>query len=210
MERPTGWRGIFGQGGKADSHLRKNGVGADDLFLFFGWFRRTVWQNGHLIFDPNARKGVYLIYGYLQVDYKISFTENRDNARAWMNYHPHLRLKAWNDRNNAIYLARKTLTWDKSKLSAAVFRFHDRLVLTNTTFQNNPERNRTFWRAALFPEGLFMTYHNAKSHKTEITPDGSTRYYFKAACRGQEFVIKDSSRIVDWVKPLINLARVII
>jgi len=101
-----------------------------------------------------------------------------------MNYHPRLRLKAWNDKNNAIYLAKKTLSWDKSKPGAAVFRYQDHLVLTDTTLQNNPWRNRTFWRTALFPEGLSMTYHSAKSHKTEMAPDGTTRHYSKAACRG--------------------------
>src|SRR5687768_10897447 len=37
--RPSGWRPIFGQSGAALGHLRKLGVVAGDLFLFFGWFR---------------------------------------------------------------------------------------------------------------------------------------------------------------------------
>jgi len=49
-----------------------------------------------------------------------------------------------------------------------------------------------------------MTYHSAKSHKTEMAPDGTTRHYSKATCRGQEFVIQDSLMIIDWAQSLID------
>ena len=35
------WKPVFGQMGAAESHLRTQGVGPEDLFLFFGWFRRV-------------------------------------------------------------------------------------------------------------------------------------------------------------------------
>jgi hypothetical protein len=35
------WRPLFGQTGAAERHLGTQKVGADDLFLFFGWFRRV-------------------------------------------------------------------------------------------------------------------------------------------------------------------------
>jgi len=61
---------------------------------------------------------------------------------------PHLRLKAWNDKNNAIYLAKKTLSWDKSKPGVAVFRYQDHLVLTDATLQTTPGEIELF--GALF------------------------------------------------------------
>ena len=38
LQRLAGWRPIFGQTGPAQGHLRNNGVGPGDLFLFFGFF----------------------------------------------------------------------------------------------------------------------------------------------------------------------------
>ena len=49
--RGPGWLPLFGQVDSAQSHLENCGVGIGDLFLFFGWFRRTIRVNGHLMFD---------------------------------------------------------------------------------------------------------------------------------------------------------------
>jgi hypothetical protein len=37
--RPKDWRPAFGQSGAAEGHLTNEGIGAGDLFIFFGWFR---------------------------------------------------------------------------------------------------------------------------------------------------------------------------
>src|ERR1019366_2374960 len=39
---PDAWRPAFGQSGAAAGHLINQGVGAGDLFIFFGWFRKTI------------------------------------------------------------------------------------------------------------------------------------------------------------------------
>ena len=44
--RPEKWQPAFGQEGAALSHLFGRGVGKDDLFLFFGWFREVEEMNG--------------------------------------------------------------------------------------------------------------------------------------------------------------------
>ncbi len=209
MSRPTDWRWLFGQGGAAESHLRNQKVGENDLFLFFGWFRKTILKNGKLMFDSMDKEGVHLIYGYFQVDYKISFTENRDKARSWMSYHSHMRLKAWNNERNAIYVGRKTLAWDEKKPGAANFQYHPDLVLTDTTTQNNPRRKKTYWRAEIFPKDVEITYHNKNSHKQEIDEEGNIRRFFKSADRGQEFVFEKSTKITNWVKNVIKTREII-
>jgi len=204
ITRHSDWRWLFGQGGAAESHLINQGVGENDIFLFFGWFRNTIIKNNKLIFDPEDKEGVHLIYGYFQVDYKISHTSNREKAKSWMSYHSHMRLKAWNNIRNAIYVGRKTLSWDESKSGTSVFQFNPNLVLTDTSQQNNPRKKKTFWRAELFPDDVEITYHSKKSYKMEIDEQGNIHRYFKAADRGQEFVFEKSIKITEWVKLIIG------
>ena len=66
-KRPNGWRGAFGQVGAAQSHLRRNNVGKDDLFIFFGWFKEIELNNGKWRFVPSA-PDLHVIYGWLFVD----------------------------------------------------------------------------------------------------------------------------------------------
>ena len=40
--RKKGWKPIFGQRNAAQTHLQKQEIKPDDLFLFFGTFRKTV------------------------------------------------------------------------------------------------------------------------------------------------------------------------
>jgi len=207
LERQTEWRRLFGQGGAAESHLRNQKVGDNDIFLFFGWFRKTILKNGKLMFDPKDKTGVHLIYGYLQVDYKISYTENRGKVKSWMSYHPHLRAKAWNNERNAIYVGRKTLSWDEKKPGAANFQYQPDLVLTDTTNQNNPRKKKTYWRAELFPEEIAITYHNKNSHRKETDVQGNICKYFKSADRGQEFVFDESEKINEWMKEIIDAQK---
>ena len=66
LPRLAGWRPIFGQTGPAQSHLRNNGVGPGDLFLFFGLFRRVEGRDGAYTWTTNARP-CHVIWGWLQV-----------------------------------------------------------------------------------------------------------------------------------------------
>jgi hypothetical protein len=48
--RPAGWRAAFGQSSAAQGHLKNQEVGEGDLFLFFGWFKRTEGSGDKLKF----------------------------------------------------------------------------------------------------------------------------------------------------------------
>ena len=59
-----GWKPIFGQAGAAQAHLENQGVAKGDLFLFFGWFRKTIEENGYLRYEKDA-PDIHALYGYL-------------------------------------------------------------------------------------------------------------------------------------------------
>ena len=50
--------GLFGQAGSAQSELKNNDVGIGDLFLFFGWFKKT----------ENPIIDIHKIFGWLQIE----------------------------------------------------------------------------------------------------------------------------------------------
>ncbi|WFL76182.1 hypothetical protein P7228_09230 [Altererythrobacter arenosus] len=80
---------LFGQCGAAQTHLDRQGVGAGDVFLFFGLFREE--ETG----EPHHR-----IFGYLEVDELVPLADGvpqdlRDLA------HPHA--LAMHHRNDVIY-----------------------------------------------------------------------------------------------------------
>jgi len=52
--RSDGWKPSFGQIDQAQTHLKNEGVKEGDLFLFFGWFRKTREKDGKIIFDASA------------------------------------------------------------------------------------------------------------------------------------------------------------
>ena len=67
VQRQKDWRPIFGQTGSSQTHLANSGVGAGDLFLFFGLFRQANYQEGRLTFVRSA-KAAHVLFGWLQVD----------------------------------------------------------------------------------------------------------------------------------------------
>jgi len=204
LKRHKNWCSLFGQADKPESHLQKNGVRQGDLFLFFGWFRKTLIINGNLRFDPNDKQGVHLIYGYMQINCKISKSANFERVESWMNYHPHFRYGLWNENLNAVYMGKKSLTWDKQKPGSGVFLYNPDLILTDLTLLNNPRKRKSFWRYDIFPKNLKITHHKPQRWVEEKTENGICRKYFKSTGRGQEFIISDSSKIIDWVQSIIH------
>ena len=71
------WEAIFGQSGKyAAPHLSNNGVGNGDIFLFFGWFRRTILTEQGYKFDPTDENGRHVIWGYMEVGNVVEVKED--------------------------------------------------------------------------------------------------------------------------------------
>ena len=104
-----GWRGIFGQTGPAQGHLRNHKVGPGDLFLFFGLFHQVEKRQGSYR-RVRDRRPYHLIWGWLQVAEVLNLSADRPAGYDWAAYHPH-----WHrgpDPNNVLYIAQHHLNLD--------------------------------------------------------------------------------------------------
>ena len=98
--------------GSAQAHLRNQGVGAGDLFLFFGLFRSVVRTNGRWKFEgPNEHR----LFGWLQIGRALCVGDDPTEALSefpWLEDHPHAEGDCgWPD-SNTIYVAREELALD--------------------------------------------------------------------------------------------------
>jgi len=183
--RSEKWQPAFGQVSAALTHLFNEGVGINDLFLFFGWFREVEKVNGTYQYVKGSSHK-HIIYGYLQVG---EILQNPTTEQyPWLGLHPHL------DRNsnqNAIFVARPTLSWDENKLGADCLKYKPELVLTKKGF------SRSRWDLPEFLKEVNISYHSANSWKED---------YFKSVDKGQEFVIASdgNEKVEKWAKNLIN------
>ena len=187
IHRKPDWKPCFGQIDSAQGHLENQGVGENDLFLFFGWFRKTNIRNSKLEFDPRE-KGKHAIFGYFQIG-EIVKVDREFKVPDWMSYHPHASECRRSNDSNTIYIARPELSWNKLLPGAGRFEFREDLVLTKQGL------SRSKW---CLPDCFIdaeISFHNRASWK-----DG----YFQSAAIGQEFVVKDNEKVEVWAKNLIK------
>ncbi len=182
LTRDTQWRAAFGQVGGSQTHLENYGVGIGDLFLFFGWFRETNWENDRLVFKRDSPH-LHVIYGYLEVS-----EIHRGTFPRWLDYHPHLtNKKRLQSSTNTIYVGAR-----RSSLGGfpgyGVFRFSKGVVLTKDGY------SRSRWNLPEFFRNLSISHHSPKSWKAD---------YFQSVPIGQEFVVEESDLVTQWAKALI-------
>lgn len=191
IESPVNWSPAFGQQGASQKHLNER-VSEGDIFLFYGWFRQTIEQNGKLRFvnkreDETLDK--HIIYGYMQIGKVI--TEQKEIQERFP-YHPRA-LEVYSQ-NNALYLPSDTLSLDTSKNGCGILKNAGIRQLTKVGHK------RSEWDLPECFEGVEITYHKSKSYGWVGEND-----YFKAAYRGQEFVVEEdmSDDMKEWVKKVI-------
>jgi hypothetical protein len=125
--RPTGWRPAFGQSGISASLLNRRCVGEGDLFMFFGWFRKTKKNiDGKLAFDSEDRHGRHIIYGWLEVGQVIEADKPLPDDMRFLKRHPHVQfLDEWEESPNRVYVG------SQSGLGTGLFaKYRDDFVLT--------------------------------------------------------------------------------
>ncbi len=186
LPRDVGWKAIFGQISAAQTHLSNMNVSVGDVFLFFGWFRRTTSANSKIIFDKTARDQ-HIIFGYLQIGQIIHLDEDIA-IPDWMSSHPHLQ---YVDPTNTIYVAREKLSWNDKCSGWGSFSFHKDLVLT----KEGPRYTRSQWDLPEIFKRVNISYHDQNSWKSD---------YFQSAGRGQEFVVDWTAELEKWTKCLID------
>ncbi|QSP95797.1 hypothetical protein LPB19_05135 [Marinobacter salinisoli] len=183
--RSAGWRPVLGQAGSAQGHLRNQGVGAGDLFLFFGVFRQAELVRRRWRFVPGSRP-FHALWGWLHIGEVVPVDQQTASRLPWAGYHPHLQGRT--DGTDALYLASDSFQLpERSGVipgSGAFPVLDESLVLTD------PEgRLPTQWR---LPAGFFpgngrppLSYHS-KPGRWQLAPPWC---YLSCAARGQEFVL---------------------
>lgn len=186
-----GWIPAFGQTNSAQTHLENNGVKKGDLFLFFGWYRKTEFVGGKLRFIRSA-PDIQAIYGYLQIGEILKGLDVKKCP-----WHPHSDdFHIYNENgeitNNTIYVASEHLVIDgvKSDLpGAGVLPFSESRVLTAEG------KSRTRWKL----NDVFQTVNLSCHDRENCVKNG----YFQSRSRGQEFVFDEDQRVIDWIKTIL-------
>lgn len=150
---------IFGQEGKAASHLIKKNIQQGDIFLFFGWFKEIEKVNGKWQYKKDS-PDIHLIWSFMEVD-KVIHLENDKNLNSllkrysFLEKHPHVETER--KKPNIMFLSKK---YKKFKLKKE-------LILTNI----DNYRGRSFWKLPKFfyqphafsylKENNFIIYENS-------------------------------------------------
>jgi hypothetical protein len=201
IRRHNAWRGMLGQTGAPEGHLEKQAVGAGDVFLFFGLFRRVEETREGWRF-VRGEPQQHILWGWLQIEQVCKVDEIRYDRRFdWARYHCHFGWRG--DPGNTLYVTthQVDLGDNLTASGAGVFpRFDERLVLTK------PGGSVSQWRLPrwFYPDGRRtpLTYH----------PD-ATRWqhnddfaYLQSVGRGQEFVLdlQDYPEAMDWISGMVH------
>jgi hypothetical protein len=194
-QRKAGWRPMFGQADAAQRHLCKMKIATDDVFLFFGWFRRVEQRDGRFRYQRGA-PDLHIIFGWLKVGEIWRMSDNEMNIPDWAKDHPHVAQRN-TFKDNTIYVAARTDTG----YTAGTFRS----VVDDLTLTRKGETRRSLWS---LPKWFFrseresaLSYH---SNPVRWTPHES-HVDLQSVGRGQEFVldIQDDSEAIYWVNDLI-------
>jgi hypothetical protein len=203
--RLLGWRPALGQSGNAQSHLRDMGVGAGDVFVFFGWFRQTECKAGTWRYARSA-PNMHVMFGWLEVDVVLSIVEDRDRCLLeypWIANHPHVSdPDRYTDPRNTLYLA---ATESRFKPTAAYGGgrfavYDDRLRLTK------PGSSRSVWSLPHWfmpdAEKPPLSYH-PRPDQWKLDSEGVT---LRSAAKGQEFILDGTAYPLaeSWVTGLVR------
>ena len=202
--RPDGWRPLFGQTGGAEGHLRNQGVGAGDLFLFFGLFRRVEENQGAWRFVRGSPKQ-HVLWGWLQVGEVHAVGSLAADALRWARYHPHFS----GDRgaNNTLYVAANELRLRGERINTAgagLFQQIGASLVLTAPDAGGPSR----WQ---LPSGFFpsegrrpLSYHGDLNRWRCLGGDDCS---LESVSRGQEFVLDVTHYpgVAEWLAGLFDM-----
>lgn len=197
LPRRPGWRGAFGQVAAAASHLRRQGVGPGDVFLFWGTYRTAETRAGRWRLVGPTR---HLIYGWLQVAEMLALGHDGSaalNQHPWLDRHPHPR-PGW-DRLNTLFIAA-----DRLRIAGLMAPHPGWGVLSRGFDLSKPGENPSVWSVPswLHPAsgGCGMTYHPP--------PRWLPGLCLACAPRGQEFVadVGKDARVGAWIETVLASA----
>lgn len=203
--RMPGWRPALGQTGAAQSHLCAQGVGAGDVFLFFGWFRQVERATGRWRFARSA-PNLHVLFGWLEVGELLPIVEQRAECLTrhdWIADHPHVANPThYTDKRNTLYIAPSRSAYVPDRLGGGLFpQLTASLQLTAKS-----SKTRSVWSLPSWfhptEDTSPLSYHADLSRWT----DDGDRCGLKAVAKGQEFVLDLSGRkqATEWIRRLVS------
>ncbi|WP_070108693.1 hypothetical protein [Paramagnetospirillum magneticum] len=201
-DRFPGWRPNLGQIRSAQGHLAKQNVGLNDLFLFFGWFRRVEQIPSGWRYVPGS-PDLHVIFGWLRIGriVRLGQGELPEPLEAFVS-HPHLHGR--DVESNTLYLASDSLGIDgiDARGGGLFTRISDALILTDRR-----QAKRTLWRLPCWmmpTESREPLSYHASVDRWSLHGDECT---LQSVAKGQEFVLdcKDIPEAESWVRNLIGL-----
>lgn len=201
IPRATGWRPLFGQAGAAEKHLQNQGVGAGDIFVFFGWFKQVEEVAGRYRYVPNA-PGLHVIFGWLQVERRIP-AHVLSEIPDWAHGHPHCKQVPY-ARLDSLYVATKALHLPGTTIRCSgAGRFQS---YTNELCLTAPGRSRSVWRLPhwWYPRVPSCLSYHSDLRRWERHEDG---VLLRCVGRGQEFVLdcEHCPEALGWLERLLCL-----
>ncbi len=201
--RLPGWRPAFGQAEGQQTYLARQGIGAGDLFLFFGWFREVEQAAGRWRYRRGA-PNLHVLFGWLQVGDLVDVVADRDGGlRRYpgLARHPHFASDA---APNVIYVGADRLrvagAAPNRLVGAGPFPdLHEDLVLTESG------RSRSRWR-------LPRWFHPESGRRPLTCHEDPARWsrdaggtLVRSVPRGQEFVLhaSDYPEAASWARGLV-------
>ena len=181
------WTPIFGQEGGAEGILENNSVKEGDIFLFFGWYRGTVDDNGKLRYavkkddlDFYHYSNIHMMFGHLTVKEIVRDPEEMMERFPW---HPHAERHQL-FRNNTMYVG--------DRKSSGVLSFDEKRVLTKAG------RSRSIWD---YEKLSWMKEDQSKISMKPVHDENTVRFIG----RWQELIIRNAGEsCLAWVDDVIK------
>ncbi len=185
---------------RPNGHLRNQGIGPGDLFLFFGLFSPTTQlPDGRLRF-AGQRDWIHVLWGWLEVDRVLPVTDELLTELPWAGDHPHWRARHLDRyrRHNTLYVARQHSTLVPGLPGGGLFaEFRPLLRLSR------PGSTRSVWRLpmALHPDRTQVPLTGQSPTAWSMEGDSAV---LRAAGRGQEFVIGMQDGTRAWIRSVLT------
>ncbi len=201
--RKDGWLPLFGPSEKWQSHLEDQKVTVEDLFLFFGWFRRVELQESGKYKFQKGEPDLHVIFGWLQVGEILHPTRNPGAIPEWAKYHPHCD-NATDPENNTVYVAKEKLGVNNQFPGGGVFRSYQENLRLTKPEQPKDHAKRSLWQ---LPEWFYpvsgkpmLSCHSNKDRWSKE----NRHTILQSLPRGQEFVFDttDYPEAIGWVESL--------
>ena len=192
VNKPRGWKPAFGQCSTSASYLLNTvALSPNDIFLFFGNFRRVEEVDGHYHFvsrtgDFYRDNPIQVIWGYLQVGEII--TDARTIAACYP-WHPHAVKYRLRRSTNILIVPRKHLSFSPSRPGYGLLQYDIKRVLTKCG------ESKATWKF----NSVYGPRNIIAKNRRNVSMSG---IYYPGIW--QELGLKDSPETTAWVKEIIK------